>query len=104
MNPSLSLLPLSPTSHVEQASEQLFESGGLVMLAEELQSGQEHKQLQAISALAQLSAQPQHASAIVDNGCVSPLLGLLEHRNQARNLQLELGSFFDPSSSPTLPP
>ena len=46
MNPSLSLLPLSPTSHVEQASEQLFESGGLVMLAEELQSGQEHKQLQ----------------------------------------------------------
>ena len=46
MNPNLSLLPLSLTSHVEQASEQLFESGGLVMLAEELQSGQEHKQLQ----------------------------------------------------------
>ena len=65
-----------------QASEQLFESGGLVMLAEELQSGQEHQQLQAVSALAQLSAQAQHASAIVDNGCVSPLLGLLEHRNQ----------------------
>ena len=65
-----------------QASEQLFESGGLVMLADELQSGQEHKQLHAVSALAQLSAQPQHASAIVDNGCVSPLLGLLEHRNQ----------------------
>ena len=34
-----------------QASEQLFESGGLVMLAEELQSGQEHQQLQAVSAL-----------------------------------------------------
>ena len=38
-----------------QASEQLFESGGLVMLADELQSGQEHKQLQARSALAQLA-------------------------------------------------
>jgi len=38
-----------------QASEQLFESGGLVMLADELQSGQEHKQLQALPTLAQLA-------------------------------------------------
>ena len=79
--PAASLVSLLCPGDV-QASEQLFESGGLVMLADELQSGGEHQQLQAVSALAQLSAQPQHAAAIVENGCVNPLLALLEHPNQ----------------------
>ena len=64
-----------------QASEQLFESGGLVMLADELQSGGEQQQLQAVSALAQLSTQPQQAAAIVENGCVNPLLAKQTHED-----------------------
>ena len=53
----------------------------LVMLADELQSGGENQQLQAVSALAQLSAQPQHAAAIVENGCVNPLLAKQTHED-----------------------
>ena len=64
-----------------QASEQLYEAGGIVMLAEQLQSPSEGAQLQAVSALSQLSAAPAQSQAIVDNGCVRPLLGLLDHPN-----------------------
>jgi len=63
-------------------ADQLFESGGLVMLAEHLDSGDERAQLQAVSALSQLSADTQQAKAIVGNGCLTPLLELLEHHNQ----------------------
>jgi hypothetical protein len=65
-----------------QNAEQLFESGGLVMLAESLASRDERAQLQAASALSQLSSDPVQAAAIVDNGCLLPLLGLLEHPSQ----------------------
>lgn len=63
-------------------AEQLFESGGLVMLAEQLVSNDERSQLQAVSALSQLSSDPQQAAAIVENGCLAPLLDLLEHPSQ----------------------
>eukprot|EP00967_Tisochrysis_lutea_P157770 scaffold320952_cov30-Tisochrysis_lutea.AAC.1 len=63
-------------------AEQLYESGGLVMLAENLASRDERTQLQAASALSQLSADPLQAGAIVENGCLQPLLHLLEHPNQ----------------------
>jgi len=65
-----------------RSSEQLFESGGIVMLAEQLLSNNTRSQLQALSALSQLSSAKQQAAAIVDNGCVEPLLELLEHPNQ----------------------
>mmetsp|Transcript_73043 Transcript_73043/g.121940 ORF Transcript_73043/g.121940 Transcript_73043/m.121940 type:complete len:1878 (+) Transcript_73043:80-5713(+) len=65
-----------------QNAEQLFESGGLVMLAEHLNSREERAQLQAVSALSQLSSDPLQAKAIVENGCLNPLLELLEHPNQ----------------------
>ena len=52
------------------------------MLAEQLNAHDMRSQLQALSALSQLSASPQQAVAIVDNGCVQPLLELLEHPNQ----------------------
>ena len=52
------------------------------MLAEQLNSHDMRSQLQALSALSQLSSAPQQAAAIVDNGCVQPLLELLEHPNQ----------------------
>lgn len=52
------------------------------MLAEQLHSSNMRSQLQALSALSQLSSSPQQAVAIVDNGCVDPLLRLLEHPNQ----------------------
>ena len=60
-------------------AEQLYESGGLVMLAEQLSSHDTKAQLQALSALSQLSASPQQAGAIVDNGCVTPILEFLDH-------------------------
>ena len=63
-------------------AEQLFQSGGLVMLAEQIVSRDQRAQLQAVSALSQLSADPQQAAAIVENGCLAPLLDLLEHPNQ----------------------
>ena len=50
-----------------QASEQLYEAGGIVMLAEQLQSPSEGAQLQAVSALSQLSAAPAQSQAIVGN-------------------------------------
>lgn len=65
-----------------RSAEQLFESGGIVMLAEQLQAHDTRSKLQALSALSQLSSAPQQAAAIVDNGCVEPLLQLLEHPNQ----------------------
>ncbi|KAL3907275.1 MAG: hypothetical protein SGPRY_010232 [Prymnesium sp.] len=52
------------------------------MLAEQLQAHDTRSKLQALSALSQLSSAPQQAAAIVDNGCVEPLLQLLEHPNQ----------------------
>merc|ERR1719181_1692005 len=63
-------------------AEQLYESGGLVMLAEQLNSGEMRPQVQALSALSQLSAHPQQAGAIVDNGCLPSLLELLDHPSQ----------------------
>jgi len=60
-------------------AEQLYESGGLVMLAEQLNSHDVRAQVQALSALSQLSANPQQAGAIVENGCVTPILELLDH-------------------------
>ena len=76
-----------------QSADQLFESGGLVMLADRLAAhGDERSQLQAVSALSQLSADPQQASAIVENGCLTPLLELLEHPNQATAARPILGS------------
>jgi len=62
-------------------AEQLFESGGIVMLAERLLGNDEAQQLQALSALSQLSADVQQAGAIVESGCLQPVLELLEHRN-----------------------
>ena len=63
-------------------AEQLYESGGLVMLAEQLNSGDARSQVQALSALSQLSANPQQAGAIVENGCVPALLEALDHPSQ----------------------
>ena len=65
-----------------RASEQLYESGGLVMFSEQLNSNDTRAQLQALSALSQLSANPQQAGAIVENGCVPPILELLDHPSQ----------------------
>ena len=64
------------------SAEQLYESGGLVMLSDQLRSGDVRAQAQALSALSQLSAHPQQAGAIVDNGCVPSLLDLLDHPSQ----------------------
>jgi hypothetical protein len=60
-------------------AEQLYESGGLVMLADQLNSGDARGQLQALSALSQLSANPHQAGAIVENRCVPSILELLDH-------------------------
>ena len=57
-------------------------TGGLVLLSEQLDSGDERAQLQALSALSQLSAEPVQAHAIVENGCLTSTLQLLEHSNQ----------------------
>ena len=63
-------------------AEQLFESGGLVMLAEQLNSGDTRAQLQALSALSQLSSNPQQAGAVVENGCLPSILEMLDHPSQ----------------------
>ena len=65
-------------------AEQLYESGGLVMLAEQLNGRPDdmRAQLQALSALSQLSSNPHQAGAIVDNGCVPRILELLDHPSQ----------------------
>ena len=67
---------------LKSVPEQLYEAGGIVMLAEQLQSPSEGAQLQAVSALSQLSAAPAQSwlfprhifelgSTLVSNLCVS---------------------------------
>ena len=63
-------------------AEQLYESGGLVMFSEQLNSGDARSQLQALSALSQLSANQKQAGAIVENALVPALLELLDHPSQ----------------------